>query len=229
MAPRGIRNYVVYLRVSTQKQGASGLGLEAQQAAVEAYLSQNGGNVLTTFKETESGKNNDRPELAKALKRCRQTRATLLVAKLDRLSRNAAFLLSLRDSGTRFVAADLPDMNETVVGIMAVIAQQEREAISARTKAALAAAKARGQKLGNPQLQAGTTETAAAASKAAAAAAGKRALEMVDVLEEATALGHTTLLAQAEHFNNLGIQTPRGGVWHPASVARLRKQVARHK
>jgi DNA invertase Pin-like site-specific DNA recombinase len=98
--------------VSTQKQGASGLGLEAQQFAVEQYLANQGGNVVATFKETESGKNNDRPRLADALKRCRQTRASLLVAKLDCLSRNAAFLLSLRDSGVRFVAADLPDMNE---------------------------------------------------------------------------------------------------------------------
>jgi len=112
------RNYVTYYRVSTARQGRSGLGLDAQKTAVRAYLDGRGGNELASFTEVESGKVNDRPQLAAALKRCRQTRATLLVAKMDRLSRSASFLLSLRDSGVRFVAADLPEMNETVVGIM---------------------------------------------------------------------------------------------------------------
>src|SRR5690606_15800732 len=149
MVPRA-RNYVSYYRVSTQRQGCSGLGIDAQRAAVRRYLDANGGTELATYTEVESGKNNDRPQLAAAQKRRRQTRATLLVAKLDRLSRNAAFLLSLRDAGVRFVAADIPDMNETVVGIMAVIAQHEAQAISQRTRAALAAAKSRGVRLGNP-------------------------------------------------------------------------------
>jgi DNA invertase Pin-like site-specific DNA recombinase len=157
----------------------------------------------------------------------------LLVAKLDRLSRNAAFLLNLNESlkaaAVRFVAADMPDANELTIGIMALIAQQEREAISARTKAALAAAKARGTKLGNPKLSAGTPEAAAAASKANEAAAQDRAGELADVLEEAIAQGRTSLRAQAEHLNDLGIQTPRGGVWHAASVERLRRQLAKHK
>src|SRR5215468_10112218 len=155
MTPRP-RHYVNYYRVSTQRQGRSGLGLDAQRATVKSYLDGHHGIELATFTEVESGKVNERPQLEAALRRCRQTRATLLVAKIDRLSRNAAFLLSLRDAGVRFVAADMPEMNETVVGIMAVIAQHEREAISQRTKAALAAAKRRGVTLGNPTLQAGT-------------------------------------------------------------------------
>ena len=137
--------FVVYLRVSTAKQGRSGLGLEAQREAVQRFVAERGGKIIAPeFIETESGKRNDRPELAKALKRCRATRANLVVAKLDRLSRNAAFLMTLRDSGVQFVAADLPEANTMTVGVMAVVAQYEREAISARTKAALAAAKARG-------------------------------------------------------------------------------------
>ncbi|MDP1673886.1 MAG: recombinase family protein, partial [Burkholderiales bacterium] len=141
---------VTYLRVSTNQQGSSGLGLEAQQAAVEAYAARIGAKIMRTFTEIESGKNNERPELTKALHLARVTGATLTIAKLDRLSRNAAFLLTLRDSGVRFVAADMPDANELTVGIMALVAQQEREAISKRTTEALAAAKRRGTVLGNP-------------------------------------------------------------------------------
>jgi DNA invertase Pin-like site-specific DNA recombinase len=229
MTARGVKNFVVYLRVSTQKQGRSGLGLEAQQAAVESYLRANGGHVLTTFKEVETGKDNDRPQLQAALKRCRQTHATLLVAKLDRLSRNAAFLLTLQDSRVRFIAADIPDANELTVGIMALIAQQERQAISARTKAALAAAKARGTRLGNPRLKPGTRQTAATASTANQASAQRRAVDLIEVLEQAVADGLTTLSQQAERLNELNIPTPRGGIWHPASVRRLRWQIAKHK
>src|SRR5690606_14057275 len=161
MVPRP-RNFVTYYRVSTQRQGRSGLGIDAQRSAVRAYLDANGGTELATYTEIESGKRNDRPQLDAALRRCRQTRATLLVAKLDRLSRNAAFLLSLRVSGARSVAVDMPGMNETVVGILAVIAQHERKAISERTRAALMAAKNRGVRLGNPKLQPGNRLTAEA-------------------------------------------------------------------
>jgi DNA invertase Pin-like site-specific DNA recombinase len=141
-------------RVSTQKQGRSGLGLEAQREAVTVFL--NGGNweLIREFKEVESGKAEDnRPELAKALHLCKVTGAKLVIAKLDRLSRNAAFLLGLQNAGVPFVAADMPEANEMVVGILAVIAQAERKMISQRTKAALAAAKRRGVKLGAPRAQ----------------------------------------------------------------------------
>ncbi|WP_282257575.1 recombinase family protein [Stenotrophomonas sp. PS02301] len=141
---------VVYLRVSTARQGRSGLGLEAQRAATDAFVAQRCTQVLQSFTEVESGKDDSRPELAKALHLARVTGATLLIAKLDRLSRNAAFLLALRDSGVKFVAADMPDANELTVGIMALVAHQESEAISKRTREALQAAKARGQRLGNP-------------------------------------------------------------------------------
>jgi DNA invertase Pin-like site-specific DNA recombinase len=223
MTPRP-RHYVTYYRVSTQRQGRSGLGLDAQRAAVRAYLDGNHGVELASFTEVESGKRDDRPQLAAALRRCRQTRATLLVAKLDRLSRNAAFLLSLRDAGVRFVAADLPDMNETVVGILAVIAQHERQAISERTTAALAAAKRRGARLGNPHLDRVAPRTAAdalVASQAAQKVAKARAEELRDVVTDARATGSTSLRQLAAHLNGLGIRTPRGGEWAAASVSRL--------
>src|SRR5581483_1156585 len=210
-----------------QRQGRSGLGIEAQKAAVRAHLDSHGGVELATFTEVESGKVNDRPQLTAALRRCRQTRATLLVAKLDRLSRNAAFLLSLKDAGVRFVAADMPDMNETVVGIMAVIAQAERQAISDRTRAALAAAKARGVKLGHPATLRATKATARVASRAAQVAAKGRAEELRDVVTDARASGCTSLRQLAEHLNGLGIGTPRCGHWAAASVARLLVQLGR--
>src|SRR5262245_18540417 len=124
--------FVAYLRVSTAKQGRSGLGLEAQRESVRRFVADRGGRIIAPeYVEVETGKRNDRPELAKALKRCRTTGATLVVAKLDRLSRNAAFLMTLlRDSGVAFVAADLPEANTMTVGVMAVVAQHEREAIA---------------------------------------------------------------------------------------------------
>jgi DNA invertase Pin-like site-specific DNA recombinase len=220
------RRYITYVRVSTQKQGRSGLGLEAQQKAVGDYLATNSGQVVAEYREIETGKANDRPQLQAALKRCRQSRATLLVAKLDRLSRNAAFLLSLRDAGVRFVAADLPDMNETVVGIMAVIAQAEREAISARTRAALAAAKARGTRLGNPRLVAGTAATAAVARQGLSAKADAFAHDLREVVEAARAEGMITLQQLANHLTALSVPTPRGCAWTPNAVRRLLLRLA---
>jgi DNA invertase Pin-like site-specific DNA recombinase len=221
------RNFVLYRRVSTQKQGRSGLGLDAQQAAVDAFLAAQGGRVLATYTEVESGKRADnRPQLAAALLRCRQTRATLLVAKLDRLSRNAGFLLTLRDSGVRFIAADMPDANELTVGIMALMAQQEREAIGARTKAALAAARARGTRLGNPRLKPGTARAAKAAREALTTHANVRANELRDVVDDARANGAQSLREIAAHLNGLHIATPRGGEWTATAVKRLLARLA---
>ena len=146
--------FVSYLRVSTKRQGESGLGLEAQRKAVSDFL--NGGNwkLVEELVEVESGKHDhNRPALHKALEACKVYGATLVIAKLDRLSRDAHFLLGLQKAGVKFVAADMPEANEMVVGIMALVAQAERRMISERTKAALQAAKARGVKLGNPPLQ----------------------------------------------------------------------------
>jgi DNA invertase Pin-like site-specific DNA recombinase len=140
---------VAYEQVSTARQGASGLGLEAQRKVIEDFAVSRGVEVLARFTEVESGRKADRPELARARHLAKVTGATLVIAKLDRLSRNAGFLLALRDSGVRFVAVDMPEDNGLTVGIMALVAQAEREAIPRRTKEALAVAKARAVKLGN--------------------------------------------------------------------------------
>ena len=142
--------FIAYERVSTARRGQSGLGLEAQRRTIDAFAASRAAEVLARFTEVESGRNPDRPELTAAIQLARLTGATLVIAKLDRLSRNAAFLLTLRDSGVRFLACDMPEANDLTVGIMALVAQQEREAISRRTKEALAVARARGVKLGNP-------------------------------------------------------------------------------
>jgi DNA invertase Pin-like site-specific DNA recombinase len=222
MTPKHLqRRYVAYYRVSTERQGRSGLGLEAQKRAVEDFLQATGGTVSSEFVEVQSGKDNDRVKLAEALKLCKLTRSTLLIAKLDRLSRDAAFLLALQNAGTRFVAVDNPDMNETVVGILAVIAQAERKAISERTRNALAGAKRRGVKLGNPRLQPGTAATALIARRAAKQAAQARAEELRELVEDARAKGCTSLRSLAARLNELDIKTPRGGGWAAASVKRL--------
>ena len=226
MSPSRPRRFIAYYRVSTARQGRSGLGLEAQKAAVKAHLESTGGQLLRSYTEVQSGSDDDRPQLTAALKACRVTRATLLIAKLDRLSRNAAFLLTLQASGARFVAADLPEMNEALVGILAVMAQAERKAISERTKAALAAAKARGVKLGNPRLRPGTKASAKRASRAAQVAAKGRAEELREVVEDARAQGCDSLRELAGHLNEIGATTPRGGTWAAASVSRLLVQLA---
>lgn len=142
--------FVAYFRVSTDRQGKSGLGLEAQRQAVTDYL--NGGRwaFVGEFTEIESGKRNDRPQLAAALAACKKLKAKLVIAKLDRLGRNLAFIATLMESGVEFVAVDNPHANKLTVHILAAVAQHEREMISERTKAALAAAKRRGKRLGNP-------------------------------------------------------------------------------
>jgi len=212
--------YVVYFRVSTQKQGRSGFGLEAQKAAVQAYLSTHGGAELASFTEVESGKVNARPMLTAALLRCSQARATLLVAKLDRLSRNAAFLLNLKDSGVKFQALDLPEVNTLTLGVLAVIAQHERETISARTKAALAARKARGLPLGNPRDLAEYAKAGSilgqATNKAKALA---RAKEIKPLIEAAHRAGCGSLRDIADYLNEAEIPTPRGKRWTAMAVA----------
>jgi DNA invertase Pin-like site-specific DNA recombinase len=218
--------FVAYYRVSTEKQGRSGLGLDAQKAAVEAFRTQSNGVLKAEFIEVQSGKDNDRPQIREALKLCRLTNSTLLIAKLDRLSRNVAFLATLQDAGTKFVACDMPEANELYVGIMAVMAQHERKAISERTKSALAVAKARGIQLGNPRLRSGSAATAELARKARSMKANARAVELSEVIEGAKRQGHATLRQLANYLNSIEYLTPRGKQWHANSVRRLRHRIA---
>ena len=207
--------FVSYFRVSTARQGRSGLGLDAQREAVAAYL--NGGNwtVIADFVEVESGRKSDRPELAKAMDLCRLTGATLVIAKLDRLARDAHFLLGLQKAGVEFVACDMPTANRLTIGIMALVAEEEARAISARTKAALAAAKARGTKLGGwrggPVVD-GTLGAEAARKSADAFAAG-----VAPMLRQMQGEG-LSLRQMAARFTDKGIKTPRGGAWTAAAV-----------
>ena len=215
---------VAYLRVSTAKQGQSGLGMEAQQAAIEAYARRAGARVVQTFIEVESGKLNARPELEKALHLAKVTGATLIVGKLDRLSRNAAFLLTLRDSGVKFLAADMPEANDITIGILAVVAQSEREAIAKRTREALAAAKARGAKLGNPNGAAALRRAGkgnAASLGIIKAKAEQHARDLAPIVDALAAEGITSLGAIASALNERGMKTPRGGTWHKSSVRNL--------
>lgn len=223
-------NYVAYLRVSTAKQGRSGLGREAQEATINAFLREGDRLLQPPYEEIESGKRDDRPELVKALNRCKLTGATLLVAKLDRLSRNVAFIATLQEAGTKFVAADMPEANELTIHIMAAMAQHERKAISRRTKDALAAAKARGTKLGGwreygeehplhgqaRQPVDHTLGTAAKQEKASAFNASVR-----QAISEIQAEGATSLSHIAQALNEQGVRTRRGGRWQATQVARV--------
>lgn len=226
--------FIAYYRVSTARQGRSGLGLEAQREAVMGYLRSSGARLLAEFTEVESGKRNDRPELLRAIGRAKVSGARLLIAKMDRLSRNAAFLLQLRDSGVRFVAADLPNADETVVGIMAVIAQREREMIAQRTREALAVARRRlakqGRSLGNPN-GADALRRADKGNGAAVARlvenANARAEALRDAFADVDPTGSLSLRALADELNRREIEAPRGGLWHPVTVARVRDRLGR--
>jgi DNA invertase Pin-like site-specific DNA recombinase len=215
---------VAYYRVSTAAQGRSGLGLEAQQAAVAQFCGGRGCDILGEFTEVESGKINTRPELTKALHLAKVTGATLVVAKLDRLSRNVAFLAALQESGAPFVAADMPEANELTIHIMAAVAQAERKAISRRTKDALAAAKARGVRLGNPNGAAALirAEKGNVASVAAIREGAVRfAADLEPIVADIMGKGITSLRAIAGELNRRGIVTRRGGAWHAATVRDL--------
>ena len=213
-----------YERVSTARQGASGLGIEAQRQAIDGFAAQRGATLIARFTEVESGRNPDRPELGKALHLAKVTGATLVIAKLDRLSRNAAFLLTLRDSGVRFAAVDLPEANDLTVGIMALVAQQEREAISRRTKEALAVARSRGVKLGNPNGAAALRRAGKGGAPLRAAIArnaDRHAQDLAPVVADIRAGGATSLRAIAGELNGRGMLTRRGGRWHVSTVMNL--------
>jgi DNA invertase Pin-like site-specific DNA recombinase len=211
--------YTPYYRVSTQKQGTSGLGLEAQRAAVQAFVADSA-QLLTEYVEIESGKKNQRPQLLAAIAEARRVGATLLIAKLDRLSRNAGFIFALRDSGVDFVCCDMPDANTLTVGLFAVIAQHERETISKRTKDALAAKKARGSQLGSPQNF--TTVVIAQGQQAMQRnarehQANRQAAQLAELLR---ARGQT-LWQIAATLNAAGYRTRRGKEFQATTVQRL--------
>jgi DNA invertase Pin-like site-specific DNA recombinase len=209
--------FVAYYRVSTDQQGASGLGLEAQRAAVKTYLDGGPWRLVAQHTEVESGKRADRPELAKALAACRKHKAKLIIAKLDRLSRNLAFIATLMDSGVEFIAVDNPHANKLTIHILAAVAQHEREAISERTKAALAAAKARGKKLGGPRLA-----TARKASlKARSKAADTFAANVRPIIKEIQASGISSLRGVAKALNARGVRTARGSEWTGVQVSNV--------
>ena len=229
MTPTPAR-FVAYERVSTARQGTRGPGLEAQRWTIDTFAGSKGTEVLARFTEVESGRHSDRPELQRALHLAKVTGATLVIAKLDRLSRNAVFLPTLRDSGVRFLAVDLPEANDLTVGIMAVVAQQEREAISRPTREALAVAKARGVRLGNPN-------GAAALRRAGQGGAALRALvarnanhyarDLAEVVEDIRSSGATDLRALAVELNSRGILTQRGDRWHVSTVTNLLARLGR--
>ena len=218
--------FIAYYRVSTERQGKSGLGLEAQQKSVEAYL--NGGNwkLLSSHVEVESGKVINRPKLQEALAACRIHNATLLISKLDRLSRDAHFLLGLQKANVRFVAVDMPHADNFTVGILAMVAQKEREMISQRTKDALAAAKARGIKLGgysaNLSLVSSLGRVASATQRRTKA--NSRAKDLEPIMREQMSRGQS-LRAIGSHLDTLGVKTARGSTWTAAAIQRVIKRL----
>jgi len=204
---------VAYYRVSTDRQGQSGLGLEAQKQAVLTYAAGRGA-IIAEFTEIESGRRNDRPELHQALELCRRRRAVLVIAKLDRLARNVAFIANLMDAGAEFVAVDMPQANRLTLHILAAVAEHEREMISERTRVALSAAKARGVKLGNPR-----PDIPAAVAARIARMAKVRAT-VAPLIERLRAQG-MSLRAIAADLNARRIPTATGRQWHASSVANV--------
>jgi DNA invertase Pin-like site-specific DNA recombinase len=214
-----MKNYIAYFRVSTQKQGNSGLGLDAQTAAVAQFTGNCTNCVLATYQDIESGKNDDRPELLKAIAQAKQTGSTLLIAKLDRLSRNAAFILTLKDTGVNFVCVDMPEANALTIGIMAIFAQQEREMISKRTKEAL---KAKKERTGEWRKGKITAETHAKGQQAIKnKAANNQNTTRARNYAKALKSQGMTLQEIADRLNAEKFCTATGKAYHRTSVNRL--------
>jgi DNA invertase Pin-like site-specific DNA recombinase len=218
--------FVSYLRVSTARQGVSGLGLEAQRESVANYLNGGRWSLVQEVLEVESGKRNDRPAIAEALRLCRLHRATLVIAKLDRLARNVHFISSLMESGVEFIAVDFPQANRLTVHILAAVAEHEATMISARTKAALGAAKARGVTLGGQRGEVKRMKAMAKKGNIASVAArslqaAKRNEDLRPVIEDIRANGAISLRQIAVELNELGITCARGGPWSAVQVRRI--------
>jgi DNA invertase Pin-like site-specific DNA recombinase len=209
------RKFVAYYCVSTQKQGRSGLGLEAQQESVRSYLNCGDWQLMAEVVEVESGKKNDRPRLAEALRLCRLQGAVLIIAKLDRLARNVAFISNLMESGVEFTAVDFPQANRLTVHILAAVAEHEREMISKRTKDALAAAKARGK------IYLVAKKGALASAVARSTKAKRRAADIGPIVADIQASGATSLRQIAVALNERHIRTARGGEWTATQVMRV--------
>lgn len=211
--------FIAYYRVSTTKQGQSGLGLEAQQEAVRRFLNGGAWDLVSEFQEVETGKGSDalakRPQLSAALEACRKKSATLVIAKLDRLARNVHFVSGLMESKVRFVACDMPEANELTIHIMAAFAEHEAKRISQRTKDALAIAKGRGVELGKagaanlrPNIEARQLAATAFAEKLRPLFYGMKARGL-------------SQRAMADELNSIGISAPKGGLWNLSQVQRL--------
>jgi DNA invertase Pin-like site-specific DNA recombinase len=215
--------FVAYYRVSTDKQGRSGLGLEAQRAAVLRHIHGDTSQLVAEVVEVESGKRNDRPKMAEALRLCRIHRATLIIAKLDRLARNVAFTSNLMESGVEFIACDFPQANRLTIHILAAVAEHEAVMISQRTKAALQAAKARGVKLGGHRgnLPAVANDGARASAARRTIAAKSRVADLAPIMLDIRAAGASTLRQIAAEMNARKIRTARGGEWSAVQIKRV--------
>jgi len=210
-------NFVCYYRVSTTQQGQSGLGLEAQRQAVRDYAQKVQGTVLDELVEVESGKRADRPVLTNAIQRCRETGATLLVAKLDRLSRNLHFITTLQQSKVNFLAVDNPHATPFLIHILVAVAEYERTMISTRTKSALEAAKRRGVKLGNPVIQTAVVKSA----ESRRLACREQYARLAPTVQELQSQGFIRLKDIAHQLNARGIKTARGCLFTPTQVHRI--------
>jgi DNA invertase Pin-like site-specific DNA recombinase len=214
-----MQSFIAYYRVSTKRQGQSGLGMEAQQAAVMRYVESTNGKLIGSFNEIESGRKDDRPQLKAALAAAKKSKSIVIIAKLDRLGRKASYILRLIDeSGVNFHICDMPNADKLTITILAAVAEREAENISNRTKAALAAKKARGAKLGNPRL--------AEARKVAVESNRKldkvRQDETREIISEIITKGKIeTHAGIADCLNARGIPTARGGQWHTTTIRRL--------
>lgn len=201
--------FVAYYRVSTDKQGRSGLGLEAQERAVLAHAAKIGGEIVASYQEVESSRRKHRPELARALAHCKRDKAILLIAKLDRLARSVSVISNLLESRVEFICCDMPEANKMMIHIMAAMAEWERDQISKRTKEALASAKARGTKLGTMGAVRASENKANADAFAAA---------LAPVIDDIRSDGHVTVSAITRELNRLQVPVARGGRWHRATV-----------
>jgi DNA invertase Pin-like site-specific DNA recombinase len=213
--------WIAYYRVSTERQGDSGLGLDAQRKLVNDYLNGGSWTLAAEFTEVESGKRSDnRPQLVAALAMAKKLRAKLIVANLSRLSRNVSFISALMDSGVEFVAADMPHANKMALQVLAVFAEYERDQISERTRRALAQAKARGVKLGGPKQR----EASKLGVEANKNNADRFAANVIPIIKEIRASGVTTLRGVARALNARGVQSARGAPWSPEAVNNILKR-----